>query len=645
MGEPSTTKKAFFCPKRRGIPIAPENPSQQTMKSLRTILLVSLTAVLGIGAVALWKLRPQTTPTLSASLNASPVSAPSNLLGPDQQAEQLRYPWKAGESALYTVKYVVSVSGGAAGEWEIEGNEGQRTAITGQLHLVVLDTTPSSITIACQAADVSVTTDGRRRSMLESLFNNTAQIVHLSPDGRLQGRFFPERLGSEDRALLTSMTPLEWALSEGPGWQTRETDSLGTVIAHYHRDPESGIMSKTRRLADASSSGTAETTGALQLRHSAYQAQLGTCWLAWLEGTEDVDFVVNRQRVGSIHSEVRLEQQASAAPLPTELTHLLQRGIPANYTAAVDAVGVAANSGSASERERLARLRHHHGQVPYETAFEAFVSAFEQMSEPTDMLPAVASLRDWLIVHPGQAPQLAETLRHPDLPNELTAPMVHALALAGRETAEAQESLAGILEDREDYPDHTVIQAIVASGDLSQIQTERLSPALWEIASAPKSDGSEAFLWSDAALFAIGNLAHDNPDIGETLATSLEDRLTQPEDYAASDLVVALQSLANGKVANDSLLEASAHLTQHEDSGVRAASLAYLNRVAPQDATPLIHALDDADPSVRAQALDALESPESLSAEATQALHAQLARMDLGEGEREHITRLLAHQP
>ena len=219
------------------------------------------------------------------------------------------------------------------------------------------------------------------------------------------------------------------------------------------------------------------------------------------------------------------------------------------------------------------------------------------------------ALRDWLLVHPEQALAVAKLTADPALANALTSRIIHAIELSAS-NPESQAALAEIIKHPAEYPEGVLMQAVVAAGAVGEIKSPQLASALATMAAAPNP--SDDFLVNDAALYALGNLSNENPALRQTLGSTLEAQLTSDTPGASRDTEVALNALANGRIASPTLLTKAATLAQNSpDEAVRIAALHYLGRTSSADLNLLQHALNDASESVRMEAISVLADPET----------------------------------
>jgi HEAT repeat protein len=158
------------------------------------------------------------------------------------------------------------------------------------------------------------------------------------------------------------------------------------------------------------------------------------------------------------------------------------------------------------------------------------------------------------------------------------------------------------------------MQAAVAAGGVGEIKSPELTTAL-KATVAAENPGAE-FLLNDAALFALGTLSRENPDLRPGLTETLSPRLAMSSDMSPEDTATALRTLANAGIKEPAVMEQALTLsTEHQETAVRLAALDFFAASGEPVALEAVNRAMTSDNSedVRRRAVEVLTSPELAS--------------------------------
>jgi HEAT repeat protein len=135
--------------------------------------------------------------------------------------------------------------------------------------------------------------------------------------------------------------------------------------------------------------------------------------------------------------------------------------------------------------------------------------------------------------------------------------------------------------------------------------------ALSEMAAA--ENPSEDYQLSNAALFAMGTLARDNPELQPRLVETLSPMLTADGKASFEDTSTALRTLENAHNEDPAVMEkALLILSKHEEPDVRASAIGFLSTTGKPNAVQAIEKarVNDQSDIVRHEATAALTRKE-----------------------------------
>lgn len=520
--------------------------------------------------------------------------------------------WPAGAAASYRIEQIIDIAG--AGGTMSPDTTG-RTTVSGMLHVCLAAAAGDRVTLAMQLSGVTCTSlaEGtssvERAPVIEEMLNNSPCLLHLGRDGTLLSCELPAGLADDDRVMLEGLLGIEFVLRGGRSWTTDErAQGLAWQCRYTLRDD--GEVTKTRRALPGAEGQPSQVT-----LTSAFTARAGDFWIESLSGGEQTECSYQGSRVCTASARMQMTRVLETA-VPGSLRVLASS--PASWKAFVSNAaldGSQPRAASARARQHQARLAARFAGVTCERMIADLDEAVQKDAGHAATIPAMHALRDWLLTKPGSSARLAGLLQDRSLSDALTARMVHALELAGRQIPEGQGALADILKAPPgSYSPGVLMQAAVAAGGTGRLLSPELLPAL-KAAAAGENPG-EGFLLNDAALYAIGSLARDNAELRPDLVHSLSPSLSRDGSIAPDDTAAALRTLANAGIAETSLAAQALELMQHHpEPDVRQAAIDYLAATTPPEALPALAQTMTGDTSgaVRSRALEALTSPELAS--------------------------------
>jgi HEAT repeats len=523
--------------------------------------------------------------------------------------------WPAKARATYRIEQSINLE---AGDADMVPDACGLTVLTGRLHVCLLEVNAKNVTLAMQLSDVSLTTgdtaesERRREPVMESMLNDSPGLVRLGRDGRLLSCDLPATLAGQDRAMLEGIFAIEFVLGRGMQWQTNESMHGLQCLCRYRAESGDRIVKSREALAGP------EGQPSRRIVQSGFTAVAGSFWLESLSGGEKFECSWKGKSVCTADTSMKLSRLPEAT-IPESLLALAAD--PAKRAGLVSDADFASHSASrqasARERQRRARLVEMYGSVPASKMMDDLAAAVAAAEDHAATLPAMQALRDWLLANPARSAEVAEALKNPALTNEVTARAAHALESAGRSNPQSQAALAAILvAPRGTYPPAVLMQAAVAAGGVGAIQSPELTAAL-KAAVASENPG-EDFLLNDAALYALGTLTRDNPELRPGLMETLSPRLAMNSDTSPEDTATALRTLANAGIQETAVMEQALALSaEHDEPGVRIAAIDYFAASGEAVALQAITRAVTGDPSedVRRRAVEVLTSPELASPE------------------------------
>lgn len=523
--------------------------------------------------------------------------------------------WPANAQSSYQIEQSIDLK---AGDADLVPDACGLTTVAGRLHVCLIEADARSVTLAMQMSDVAVTVtpaggkESHREPVIESLLNATPGLLHLTRDGRLLSCDLPATLADEDRAMLQGLFATEFVLGRGSRWEADET-LQGLPCRSLYQAETATRFTKSRQ-AFAAPAGQPSR----RIVQSTFTAVPGSFWLETLGGEEKFECLWQNRTVCTASTAIKLARLPEAA-IPESLLALAAD--PAKRASLVDSASLASSNESrqtaARERQRIARLVEKYGAVPAAKMIGDLSAAVAGGPDHAATLPAMHALRDWLLANPARSAEVAEALKNPALADGVTARIAHALELAGMTSMESQAVLAAILAaPRGTYPPAVLMQAAVAAGGVGRVLSPDLIPAL-DAAVAAENPGAD-FLLNDAALYALGTLARDNPELGPALIKTLAPELVLDGKISPADTATALRTLANARTQDPAIMDqAMALAAGHQEPEVRMATIDFFASAGQPEALQAITRALTGDPSddVRRRAMEVLTSPELVSPE------------------------------
>jgi hypothetical protein len=561
----------------------------------RFITAAVCTTVLGAG---IWRLLdPQDGAMVRTEDTTTPAESP---------AVKLSHHWQAGSALAFQCRSAARMEFLNSG-LQVSAADSD-LAVQGVWHVRVLSVTGSEVTLAAQMTGAELTSAGERRPVIEALLNNTPCVAVFGLDGQLRSTRLPASLPQEDRTVIEGLcASLQCVLPDAAAarWTTTEQADGQTFTCSYEALADGTIAKKRNPLATASQAGVAVKVSA-----SSFVIRPGAMWVASLTGEETATCLMQGREIARTHSSISFTAVPSAE-LPTALLALGSAASLASFTTAPTGEQSEAATQRAKEASLRAALVKRWEKVPAAEIITALNTSVAASKSHADTIEAMHALRDWLTVHPDKAAGIARSMQDAALPDGLTSRIAHALELAGATSPESQLALAEILTaPAGTYPPGVVLQATAAGGGVGAQQTPELLAALRHTASS--TDLGEEFQTSDAALFALGVLAKDNPALRSDLVSTLGPRLALEGDFPAADTEAALYSLANARLTEPELTGTVQTLaTNHSDPAVRAAALELLRHTGETGTAAAQHALTDASEQVQRKAVEVLAAPDA----------------------------------
>lgn len=519
------------------------------------------------------------------------------------------FAWKKGSTTAYQLEQV-STSGGAPGA---------EVRVEGTLHLRVLEVEDGAAHIAFAASKVKAHQGGVRLENLETLLETVPCVIKMSPKGQLLEMGFAQTIASEDRMSLASFYSTQFVLppnKTSSTWHVLEEDINGSWDCSYQLMTDGLGMLKKR----TASTPTKSVGLPIRVESSEVRSKIGEVWLSNYKANEAWSILNGDKVLISVNNQLTLTEIVVEQPV---ILARLEAGTPLKHprkpTSSLRAEAFMGDGedGSAIQKDKMEILKEKFAAVTSREAVDQLKAALATAKAHEDTVPAIHALRDMLLAYPNRANEVASLALENINDLKLTARLFNALELAGS-MPEAQLALASILERKEGITDETKLQASVAAGGVEKLHGTALRDALYETV---RSENIEV---SDAASFALGNLANKNAELKQALEENYTPLLSGQNENP-DDQRVALRILANGKIGGEPSQEAAEKLlAEHPDREVRVAAVDYLGRVKPDQSRPFIAALKDREMGVRLAAINALTNSAQNNAEAISAVAQEL---------------------
>jgi hypothetical protein len=558
-------------------------------------------------------------PQPKAAAPVSGITAPATAIATSSAgAEAFRHVWQWPENsgATYRIHQVLDLAPGNA---DLAPDSCGQTAIDGKLNVRLVESDPTSVSLAVQLSDTTVTVDPagetppHRETIIEQMLNTTAGVLEMDRDGRVLACRLPAAIPQKDRIMLQGLLSIEFVMGQGSRWESDEKLQGAACRAFYQANGTEPVSKRRQALP------TPEGQPAMHIHESAFTAVPGPFWIESLNGGEQLEYVWDNQRVCLAKTTVAIKRQDQQDPAPHALAALMAD--PAKREALIDGASLTSHDDtereSARERQHLARLVEQYGPIPASRMIDDLIQAVAGTEEHSATIPAMHALRDWLLANPTRSGELAEALKNPNLPDGVTARIAHALELAGQKSKESQATLASIIASAPGtFPPAVLLQAAVAAGGLNEVLAPDLVTALCRMASA--EDPGTDYRLSDAALFSLGSLARNNPELGDHLIKTLSPWLESNGATSTEDQATALRALGNAAINVDAIMAKALSLNaDHNDLQIRMATIDFFSSsTRPEAIQAMSHSLTS-DPSddVRLLALNALTRPDFISSD------------------------------
>lgn len=546
------------------------------MKTRNFILRATVVLVLVAGLFCLFLRRHAAAPVVDGAMAGSeaPAVESGTPVGraPDPDGYSI-YTWRVGDSAAWTV--ATSLRIGASPDAMTESSA---TTVVGRLHFTVLEATSREVLVAAVVTEGSYLRNGRAYPAFAGLLERTPALIRFDPSGHILSIAFPNSIPSEDRQALRLVYGWELVVQNRAHYEVEEAAAGGETAvfrARYDRLGTSRIVKQRRLTATAAVQDAAVQT----LTASRFEGEVGSCWVASLEGAEDSNLYLNGTLLASTRVEVSL-RRVNDGKLPESLAALAANpALRRSFSERADPVADRELE-SVTQAMRREALAERWGRVPYEEVAEALAAV--ATGPMTGIVEPLQHLQEWLAVHGAAgAAQVLEALKglRSGGSADLSGLLVHALA--GTDTVETRRALSSIAAGVDAYPETVAIQAVVALGELGDKAGEEVLKSLWELTKSKARD--EAHAMSDAALFAYARLARGNAEASAALVAEVSPWLVA--DAAPEDQVKALAALANAEIGDSAVVQRAAQLVNDENADVRLAAAEFLQNRPGGDPT------------------------------------------------------------
>jgi len=517
------------------------------------------------------------------------------------------YNWGIGNRSTYSLNTATMMGDPSAG-WTASSLAG-KVELSGRLHVRVLNIDPTTIVVGAQLSLVRFRADGNTVPEIESGLIAAPFIAYFDPTGALHGLDFPTRLPPEFQALLRGVMDIQVVVPAIPSreWKSEEIDANGVFSVNYQTLADRRI----NRMRNNYIRLEQENAGlSIVLKDSSYLAAVGGAWLQTYVGDEGVSLVdqsgvpVSLSHVSKELTEIDTESE------PIGLATLMTGRTASELKADLEELSLSVSEISTiAEKRHREELENRYSDMLLDEVLLDLLKAVSNSQTHAETIPAMEKMRDWLLVNPEQALNLAQRLVDPAFSPEATARIVHAFELSAS-SKESQEALASILGNPSAFPETVLAQAAVASGGLGEIQSQELYDALFQTAFDLNSGNQEI---QDAALLALGTLSQTNSGIADVLISSLANNLNPSEDVLALDRIVALQTLSNGGLAQADIVESARALLKGDlDAAVRSEALSYLNTTEQMSSSDILLGLADIEDNVQLRAAEIVRTSRTV---------------------------------
>jgi hypothetical protein len=583
--------------------------------SRKHILVIAL-LVIGLILAALGGFAAQDRRKTTAETAATPSRPERHRDAVDfRPGQSIHWQWPDSGATTYQIRQTIHL---APGDSELAPETVGLTVIEGNLHVGLASADASSVTLAMQFADASFTVDPtgdeppRREPLIEKMLNSNAGLLQLGRDGSVISCRLPAALADGDRVMLEGLLSVQFVLGEGSRWESVEENQGFRFLSSYQTSGKQAVL-KSRQVQPV-----AADRPTLRIVTSRTTATPGPFWIESLEGAERLEYLMKDKVVCTAETTTTMRRTAPAE-MPEGLVALMRDPAKRESLIARTALTSAdeAARASAIERQRIARLVETYQSVPASRMIEDIVKAVTEAKDHEETIPAMHALRDWLVANPDRSGEIAASLATAGFSDEVTARIAHALELAGKSTPEAQTALASVIGSAPGaYPPAAILQATVAAGGVGRVLSPELMPALSNLAAADSQIGD--YQIGNAALYALGALARENPDLQQSLVSALSQSLDASGGTTAEDTATALRALANAANEDPVVMGKAISLGKsHEDEDVRMAAIDLLSTSRQAKALEAIRRSLANDPSetVRRHAISSLTRPEIMSAD------------------------------
>lgn len=441
------------------------------------------------------------------------------------------------------------------------------------------------IHVGMQVSPVTVTMGGKRREVLESLFQ-TFFIVTFSKYGDIMHIALPPGLEAQDAVSLKEMVnalklivPPEVKSKNDMTWTVEERNSLGQYNAHYEFEPNDCLYSKTKtayvELAnipmDPQTGSPVNLTA--KILNSTLTAQLssGVSWITRIKGTERIQLYQSKRMLSDVESRIFLELISFN---PDKTLAIWNDSINDLKTAStIMATQSLIGNSDTWRKMNTKRLQEQYESVDIVDTLAELNRRITEDSPHSEVLAAVKDLMQHLKAFPERALKLPALMAN--MSEAAVRPVFSALEAAGHK--QAQQALSQILNGY-GHNDYNRLHAIISAGGIAN-PGEPLVESLMNVVD-DKTSGTESEMErGNSALLSLGTLGDSLADQNETLWGRIEDRIQDELRNAKTgeEKTVAIKAMSNldAMESETDFQRLSAYL-EDEDVEVKRAALAAL---------------------------------------------------------------------
>ncbi|MBN2528025.1 MAG: hypothetical protein JXR76_16665 [Deltaproteobacteria bacterium] len=490
--------------------------------------------------------------------------------------------WKQNARQMYRFKVWNGLNVQGAGTTE------DLIDMEGTLNFRVLKVDDNDVIyVGMQVSPITVTMGGKRRDVLESLFQ-TFFIVTFSKYGDILHIALPPGLEGQDAVSLKEMfnalkliVPPQVKSKNDMTWTVDEQNSLGQYNARYEFEPSDCLYSKTKtkfvKLAnvpiDPQTGSPVNLTA--KILDSTLTAQLssGVSWITRIKGTERIQLYQDKRLLSDVESRLFLE--------------LLSFNPDKTLAIWDDTINDLKTASTIMARQRLIgnrntwdkmnqkRLQEQYESVNIADTLAVLNKRITEDSPHSDVLAAVKDLMQHLKAYPERALKLPALMAN--MSEASVRPVFSALETAGHE--QAQQALSQIMTGY-GQNDYNRLHAIISTGGIAT-PGEPLVDSLMNVVDDRASGTESEVERGNTALLSLGTLGDSLGDQNEALSGKIEERIQDELQNAKTDeeKTVAIKAMSNlDAMESEADFEKLSAFLKDDDVEVRRAALEALKR-------------------------------------------------------------------